>query len=64
MDISNKGGCQAFRARLAQGSPESANRYWMAKKVAEAKTRVWEEYCETMERDYQMASKRFWQTVR
>ena len=32
--------------------------------VAEAKTRVWEEFGEAMEKDFRLASKKFWQTVR
>ena len=32
--------------------------------VAEAKTRVWEEFGEAMEKDYRLASKKFWQTIR
>ncbi len=32
--------------------------------VVEAKTRAWEEFGEAMEKDYWLASKRFWQTVR
>ncbi len=32
--------------------------------VVEAKTRAWEEFGEAMEKDYRLASKRFWQTVR
>ncbi|KAK3535941.1 hypothetical protein QTP70_021242 [Hemibagrus guttatus] len=32
--------------------------------VSEAKTQVWEEFGEGMEKDYRMASGKFWQTVR
>ncbi|XP_025766010.1 uncharacterized protein LOC112847802 [Oreochromis niloticus] len=32
--------------------------------VAEAKTRVWEDFGEAMEKDFRTPSKRFWQTVR
>ncbi len=32
--------------------------------VVEAKTRTWEEFGEAMEKDYRLASKRFWQTIR
>ncbi|KAK3537694.1 hypothetical protein QTP70_017900 [Hemibagrus guttatus] len=32
--------------------------------VSEAKTRVWEEFGEAMEKDYRTASGKFWQTVR
>ncbi|KAI3364980.1 hypothetical protein L3Q82_001146 [Scortum barcoo] len=35
-----------------------------ARTVLEAKTRVWEEFSEAMEEDYQSALKKFWQTVR
>ncbi|KAG1932899.1 hypothetical protein F2P79_020886 [Pimephales promelas] len=47
----------------------AADRYRRAKRTAarvvvEAKTRAWEEFGEAMEKDYRLASKRFWQTVR
>jgi len=53
---------------LVQGSPETAERYWEARRaaasaVAEAKTRVWEEFKEAMEKDFWLASRKFWQTV-
>ncbi len=53
---------------MACGAPEAADGYRQAKRaaarvVAEAKTRAWEEFGETMEEDYWSASKRFWQTV-
>ncbi|GAA6076081.1 uncharacterized protein LOC106910031 [Tachysurus ichikawai] len=53
----------------ARGTPEAADRYQRAKRasarvVTEAKTRVWEEFGEAMEKDYRLASKKFWQTVR
>ncbi|KAL0203001.1 hypothetical protein M9458_001019, partial [Cirrhinus mrigala] len=35
-----------------------------ARVAVEAKTRVWEEFGEAMEKDYRSALKRFWQTVR
>jgi len=54
---------------LAQGSPETADRYREARRavasaVAEAKTRVWDEFGETMEKGFRLASRKFWQTVR
>ncbi len=54
---------------MACGTPEAADGYRQAKRsaarvVVEAKTRAWEEFGEAMEKDYQLASKRFWQTVR
>ena len=60
---------EAFRAWLAQGSPETADRYRQARRAAasavtKAKTRVWEEFGEAMEKDFRLASKKFWQTVR
>uniref|UniRef100_A0A8C9VLN8 Reverse transcriptase domain-containing protein n=1 Tax=Scleropages formosus TaxID=113540 RepID=A0A8C9VLN8_SCLFO len=58
-----------YRAWLAHGTPEAADRYRRAKRsaalaVAAAKTRAWEEFGEAMEEDFRSASKRFWQTVR
>uniref|UniRef100_A0A669BJZ3 Reverse transcriptase domain-containing protein n=1 Tax=Oreochromis niloticus TaxID=8128 RepID=A0A669BJZ3_ORENI len=60
---------ESYRAWLACGTPEAADRYRQAKwnaarAMAEAKTRVWEEFGEAMEKDFRTASKRFWQTVR
>ncbi|TWW77709.1 hypothetical protein D4764_12G0010990 [Takifugu flavidus] len=60
---------EAYRSWLVCGSPEAADRYRLAKwvvavTVAEAKTRAWEEFCETMEEDFRSAPRRFWQTVR
>ncbi|KAK3536228.1 hypothetical protein QTP86_000137 [Hemibagrus guttatus] len=60
---------ESYRAWLAQGTPEAAEAYRQAKRttavvVSEAKTRVWEEFGEAMEKDYQTASGKFWQTVR
>ncbi|XP_076740219.1 uncharacterized protein LOC143418639 [Maylandia zebra] len=60
---------ESYRAWLACGTPEAADRYRQAKRnaaraVAEAKTRVWEELGEAMEKDFRATSKRFWQTVR
>jgi len=55
---------EAFRAWLAQGYNEIADGYWEAKRtaasaVAEAKTRVWEEFVEAMEKDFRLASRKF-----
>ncbi|KAL3999284.1 ornithine decarboxylase [Sarotherodon galilaeus] len=49
---------ESYRAWLACGTPEAADRYRQAKRnaaraVAEAKTRVWEEFGEAMEKDFQ-----------
>jgi len=55
---------EAFWAWLSQGSHEAADRHRMAKRsvvyvVAEAKTRAWEEFCEAMDKDFQLASSMF-----
>ena len=47
---------ESYRAWLARGTPEAADRYRQAKRaaaqaVAEAKTRVWEKFGEAMEED-------------
>ncbi|KAK3545285.1 hypothetical protein QTP70_003049, partial [Hemibagrus guttatus] len=60
---------ESYRAWLARGTPEAAEAYRQAKRttavvVSEAKTRVWEEFGEAMEKDYRTASGKFWQTVR
>ncbi|KAK3523969.1 hypothetical protein QTP70_017490, partial [Hemibagrus guttatus] len=60
---------ESYRAWLARGTPDAAEAYWEAKQttavvVSEAKTRVWEEFGEAMEKDYRTASGKFWQTVR
>ncbi|KAK3529813.1 hypothetical protein QTP86_006010 [Hemibagrus guttatus] len=60
---------ESYRAWLARGTPEAAEAYQQAKRttavvVSEAKTRVWEEFGEAMEKDYWTASGKFWQTVR
>ncbi|KAK3557561.1 hypothetical protein QTP70_030492 [Hemibagrus guttatus] len=59
---------ESHRAWLARGTPEAAEAYRQAKRttamvVAEAKTRVWEEFGEAMEKDYRTASGKFWQNV-
>lgn len=60
---------EAFRAWLAGRSVEAADRYRLARRakartVVEAKTCVWEEFGEAMEKDFQLVSTKFWQTVR
>ena len=60
---------ESYRTFLAYGTPEAADRYQEAKRyatmaVAEANTRVWEEFGEAMENDFRTASKRFWTTIR
>ncbi|KAL0194436.1 hypothetical protein M9458_012732, partial [Cirrhinus mrigala] len=60
---------ESYRAWLVRGTPEAAEEYRWAKRTAarvvvEAKNRVWEEFGEAMEKDYRLASKIFWQTVR
>jgi len=52
-----------------QESPETADGYKEARRaaasvVAEAKTRVWEEFGEAVEKDFRSASRKFWETVR
>nr|XP_054606213.1 uncharacterized protein LOC129166800 [Nothobranchius furzeri] len=47
---------EAYRVWLVCGSPEAADRYWIAKRgaavaVAEAKSRAWEEFGEVIEKD-------------
>ncbi|KAK3514942.1 hypothetical protein QTP86_005099, partial [Hemibagrus guttatus] len=49
---------ESYRAWLDWGTPEAAEAYQQAKRtaagvVSEAKTRVWEEFGEAMEKDYQ-----------
>ncbi|KAK3569663.1 hypothetical protein QTP86_002629 [Hemibagrus guttatus] len=60
---------ESYRAWLARGTPEAAEAYRQAKQtiavvVSEAKTRVWEEFGEAMDKDYRTALGKFWQTVR
>ncbi|KAK3566156.1 hypothetical protein QTP86_028452, partial [Hemibagrus guttatus] len=60
---------ESYRAWLARGTQKAAEAYRQAKRttavvVSEAKTRVWEEFSEAMEKDYRVASRKFWQTVR
>ncbi|KAK3514071.1 hypothetical protein QTP70_003095 [Hemibagrus guttatus] len=52
---------ESYRAWLARGTPEAAEAYQQAKRttavvVSEAKTLVWEEFSEAMEKDYRTAS--------
>ncbi|KAK3527104.1 hypothetical protein QTP86_010820 [Hemibagrus guttatus] len=60
---------ESYRACLARGTLEAAEAYRQAKQtaarvVSEAKTLVWEEFGEAMEKDYRTASGKFWHTVR
>ncbi|KAK3571523.1 hypothetical protein QTP86_012904 [Hemibagrus guttatus] len=60
---------ESYSVWLARGTPEAAEAYRQAKRtaarvVSEAKTRVWEEFGEAMEKDYRTASGKFWQTIR
>ncbi|KAK3519760.1 hypothetical protein QTP70_003905 [Hemibagrus guttatus] len=60
---------ESYRAWLARGNLEAAEAYRQAKRnaagvVSEAKTRVWKEFDEAMDKDYRTASGKFWQTVR
>lgn len=68
-------GKEAIRLRessgawLACGTLEAVNGYWQAKQnaaqaVSKAKTWMWEELSETMEKDFRTASNQFWQTIR
>ncbi|XP_013877605.1 chromobox protein homolog 1 [Austrofundulus limnaeus] len=52
---------ESYRAFLAYGTPEAADRYRQSKQiaarmVAEAKTWAWEEFVEAMKKDFRMAS--------
>ncbi len=60
---------EAFQAWLAQRSPESADSYQEARRAAvsvvtKAKTRVWEDFGQAMEKDFRLASRKFWKTIR
>ncbi len=60
---------ESYRAWMACGTTEAANCYWQARQcvalaVAEAKTQVWEEFGEVLEKDFWSVRKKFWQTVR
>lgn len=55
---------ESFQAWLAQGTPEVADSYREARRttateVAEAKTWVWEEFGEAIEKDFRSAPKKF-----
>lgn len=59
---------EAFQVMLIYRSPESIERYWLAKraaagKVTKVKAQVWEEFGEAMKNYYWTASKLFWQTI-
>ena len=59
---------ESYLAWLARGTPEAADGYWQAKRVAAravaaAKARVWEKFREAMEEDYWLASRKLWQTI-
>lgn len=54
---------EAFQTWLAKETPETADTYWQARRAAayvaaEAKT---QKFKGTIEKDFQLASKRFWQ---
>ena len=60
---------ESYSAWLARGTPEAADGYRQAKRVAaqavaEAKTWVWEKFGEAMEEDYLSDLRKFWQTIR
>lgn len=59
---------EAFRAWLARGYPKAAKKYWEARRsaalvVTKAKSWVWKEFGEAMQKDFWLASKKFRQTV-
>ena len=58
-----------FRAWVSQRCPDTAERYRLARRAAaseftKTKTLVWEEFREAMEKDFQLAPQKFWQTLR
>lgn len=60
---------EAFWACLTEGSPEAADKHQKVSgaadlAVAEAKSGAWEEFREVIERDFRLASRKFWQTIR
>uniref|UniRef100_A0AAV2J4J5 Endonuclease/exonuclease/phosphatase domain-containing protein n=1 Tax=Knipowitschia caucasica TaxID=637954 RepID=A0AAV2J4J5_KNICA len=57
--LSSTGSCRVPAAVQYRQAKRAA-----ARAVAEAITRDWEEFGESMEHDYRSASKRFWQTIR
>jgi len=57
---------EAFRAWLTSGSPETADWYREAKRAVAstvAKAKIWV-FGEAMEKDFELSSRKFWQTVR
>ncbi len=59
---------RAIKLKKTFGTPQAADCYWRARQcaamaVAEAKSRVWEEFGEVMERDFRSAPKKFCQTI-
>ena len=64
MDTRGERGCQAEdKSWLACGTPEAADSYRQcpaAQAIAEAKTQVWEEFGEAMEKDFLSRPKKFW----
>ncbi len=56
---------KASKAWLSQGSPKAADRYQEAREAevsaaAEVKIRVWEEFRETLEKDFWLTLRKFW----
>ncbi|KAK3573193.1 hypothetical protein QTP86_015101 [Hemibagrus guttatus] len=69
LDTRVKRGAELSTDHHLVGTPEAAEAYRQAKRttavvVSEAKTWVWKEFGEAMEKDYRTASGKFWQTVR
>ncbi|CAM2097058.1 unnamed protein product [Caretta caretta] len=68
VDSSGEASCQVKEGGLPRNAHNKAEKYRMAKTamavvVIEVKSQAWEKFGETMENDYQMASKVFWQTI-
>ena len=65
VETSGEGGHQAENGGLSgfvgPGSPETADRYRLARSAAAATVA---EAKKTMEKDFRLASRKFWQTVR
>lgn len=55
-----------YKALLASETPEAATSYRLDKQctATDAKTQMWEEFGEAIEKDFQLALKKFWQTIR
>ena len=58
-----------LKKEASQGTPEAVARYRLARRTAasavtEAKQWVWEEFGQAMEKDFRLAPKHFWKTVR